>query len=141
VRYTCTIYSHDYRFGGVQAFTGSDPVLETPLAHVEVSGRTLREAAARAYVKCVGRQRARQMRAKATAPREVIAQETSCKAIAASLRKTARRIGECYEMDNFVKGWFIKVEPVSNPRLSRRLCKLHLPIPLLQHLSSSPSPN
>jgi hypothetical protein len=141
VRYTCTIYSHDYTFGGQRAFAGSDSAFTAPLANVEVSGRTLREAAARAYVKCVGRSRARQMRKNATAPRNVIALETSCKAIAASLRKTARRIGECYEMDNFLKGWFIKVEPVSNPQPSRRPRKLRLPLPLLQHLSSSPSPN
>ncbi len=88
-----------------------------PLAHVEVSGKSLREAAARAYVKCVGRGRAKQMREKLTASRQVIAQETSCKAIAASLRKTARRFGECYELDNFLVAWSIKVEPVrSNPR-------------------------
>jgi hypothetical protein len=140
VRYTCTIYSHDYTFGGSRAFGGSDPVFDSPLANVEVSGRTLREAAARAYVKCVGRTRARLMRKNAVAPRQVIALETSCKAIAASLRKTLRRIGECYEMDNFLQGWFIKVQPVANPQPSRRPRKLRLPLPLLQHLSS-PSPN
>ncbi len=142
MRYTCTIYSHDYTFGGAKGFTGTDPVFDTPLAHVVVSGRNLREAAARAYVTCIGRERAKRLREKANAPREVIAQETSCKAIAASLRKTARRIGECYEMDNLIEGWFIKVEPASsNPQLPLCPRRLPLPIPLRKCISHTPSPN
>ena len=90
MRYACTIYTHEYMFGGNRGFTGGDPVFDSPLAHVVVSGDNLREAAARAYVQCVGRLRARRMRQNPSAPRAVIAQETSCKAIAASLRKTAR---------------------------------------------------
>ena len=69
MRYTCTIYNHDYTFGGDRGFLGSEPVFEAPLAHVVVSGASLREAAARAYVKCVGRQRANQMRQNQHAPR------------------------------------------------------------------------
>jgi hypothetical protein len=142
VRYTCTIYGHDYTFGGVKGFTGTDPVFDEPLARVEVSGRSLREAAARAYVECVGRRRAEQMREQQRAPRKVVAQETSRKAIAASLRKTTRRIGECYEMDNLLEGWFIKVEPVpSNLRSSRLPSGPHLSTSCLLHLSSFPSPN
>jgi hypothetical protein len=142
VRYTCTIWTHGETFGGRLGFVGTDPVCDMPLAHVVVSGRSLREAAARAYVKCVGRSRARHMRAKLSAPRQVIAQETNCKAIAASLRKTARRDGECYELDNFLVAWSIKVEPVvSNPRPSRQLSRLRLCPSRLLHLSSSPSPN
>jgi hypothetical protein len=142
VRYTCTIYSHDFTFGGVKGFTGTDPVFDEPFARVVVSGRSLREAAARAYVKCVGRQRADQMREQRRAPAKVVAQETSCKAIAASLRKTTRRIGECYEMDNLLQAWSIKVEPVlSNLRSSRQPSRPCLSPSRLLHLSSSPSPN
>jgi hypothetical protein len=142
VRYTCTIYSHDYTFGGGKGFTGTDPVFDEPLARVVVAGRSLREAAARAYVKCVGRQRAEQMREQQSAPAKVIALETSCKAIATSLRKTTRRIGECYEMDNFLAAWFIKVEPVpANLRPSRQLSRLNLNAACLLHLSAYPSPN
>jgi hypothetical protein len=142
VRYTCTIYSHDCTIGGAKGFTGSDPVFDSPTAYVVVSGRSLRDAAARAYVKCIGRERARQMRQTLHAPREVIQQETSCKAIAASLRKTARRIGECYELDNFVEAWSIKVEPLASPcPSSPRLNALRLPSPLLWRLSANPSPN
>jgi hypothetical protein len=141
VRYTCTIYSHDYSFGGAKGFTGTDPVFDAPLVQVEVSGRSLREAAARAYVKCIGRARAKQMAEKLSAPQEVIAQEKNCKAIAASLRKTVRRIGECYELDNFVEAWFIKVAPMCSQPASPRLHTPRLSIPLLHHLSFSPSPN
>jgi hypothetical protein len=142
VLYTCTIYGHDYTFGGVKSLTGTEPVFDEPLARVEVSGRSLREAAALAYVECVGRQRAEQMRDLARAPRKVVAQETSSKAIAASLRKTTRRIGECFEMDNLLEGWFIKVEPVlSNPRPSRLPSRSRSNISRLLHLSSFPSPN
>jgi hypothetical protein len=142
VRYTCTIFGHDYTFGGVKGFTGTEPVWDEPLARVVVAGKTLREAAARAYVKCVGRHRAEQMRQEQRAPRKVVALETSSKAIAASLRKTTRRIGECFEMDNFIEGWFIKVEPVlPNPRSSRQLSGPRLCTSCLIHLSSEPSPN
>jgi hypothetical protein len=142
VRYTCTIYSHDYTFGGAKGFTGTDPVFDAPTVQVEVSAKSLREAAGRAWVKCIGRARARQMAEKLSAPREVIAQEKNCKAIAASLRKTVRRIGECFELDNFVEAWFIKVAPVSEQQPSSpRLHSPRLSLPRLHHLSSSPSPN
>jgi hypothetical protein len=142
MRYTCTIYTHDYTFGGGRGVGTPEPSFEAPTARVEVTGQSVREAAARAYVQCVGRERARLMRQEQHAPRKVIAQETSCKAIAASLRKTARRIGECYELDNFVVAWFIKVEPTANLRPnSPRPRRTRLPLPLLHHLSSRPSPN
>jgi hypothetical protein len=144
VRYTCTIYSHAYTFGSSsKGSTGSDPVFDAPLASVVVSGRNVREAAARAYVKAVGRKRAKQMRKMGNAPREVIAQEMNGKAIAASLRKTSRRIGECYELDNFVESWLIKVVALpEHPQPSaRRLRVLRLSIPLLLHFSSSPCAN
>jgi hypothetical protein len=142
VRYTCTIYSHDCTFGGAKGFVGTDPTFDAPTVQVEVTATSLRQAAARAYVKCIGRARARQMAEKSLAPREVIAQEKNCKAIAASLRKTVRRIGEGYELDNFVESWFIKVAPVSSLQPSSpRLHSPRLAIPLLHHLSSSPSPN
>jgi hypothetical protein len=137
VRYLCTIYNHAYTVGATHAFTGTDPSFDSPLARVVVSGPSLRQAAARAYVKCVGKKRAEQMRKRLEMPRGVIAQETNRRAIAASLRKTARRIGECYELDNFVEAWFIKVEPVPSPRPSH----LRLPHPTLLHLSRTPFPS
>ncbi len=142
MRYTCTIFGHDYTFGGDQGFTGTDPVFDEPLARVVVLGRSSREAAARAYVKCVGRKRAEQMREERRAPGKVIMLETSRKAIAASLRKTTRRIGECYEMDHLLQAWFIKVEPVlPNSPSPRSSSRLRLSTSRFLHLSSSPSPN
>jgi hypothetical protein len=142
VLYTCTIYSHDYTFGGAKGFTGTDPVFAGPTVQVEVSATSMRQAAARAWVKCIGRARAKRLARKPGAPREIAAQEKSCKAIAASLRKTVRRIGECYELDNFVEAWFIKVAAVSSRQSSSvRLHGPRISLPLLHHLSSSPSPN
>lgn len=139
MRYLCTIYTHVCSLSGKQGFVGTEPAFDAPVTSVIVSGSSFREAAARAYVRCVGRQRADWLRQHAKAPEEVISQETSRKAIAASLRKVARRVGVCYEMDNFVDGWSIKVEPApaSHP-LQRRL---RLPQPLLHHLSRYLSPN
>ena len=141
MRYLCTIYNHDYTFGGKQGFVGTEPAFDSPVGSVVVSGSSLRQAAARAYIRCVGQKRARQMRKDARAPRNVIAQETSCQAIAASLRKTAGRFGEFYELDNFLNGWLIKVEPVSSstPATTALPQRLRLPLPFLFH--RSPSPN
>lgn len=135
MRYLCTIYTHDQAFG--TSTPGTEPSFQSPWAEVEVTGRTHREAAARAYVQCVGKERARLMRQKPHARGHVVAQETNRKAIAASLRKTTRRIGECYEMDNFADTWLIKVQPAS-PTLSRP-CRLSLTH--LLRLSRHPSPN
>jgi hypothetical protein len=103
------------------------------VASVVVSGSSARQAAARAYVKTVGRQRASRLRQGKKTPAAVVAQETSPKAIAAGLRKVHRRFGECFEMDNYHDVWSIQVASVP----------MNLPLPslLLYHLSRSPSPN
>jgi hypothetical protein len=141
VRYTCTIYTHDRTFAIQQGAMGDgDPCGgDAPLAQVLVSGASKREAAARAYVQCVGRDRARLLREQLRISPRLARQETNARAIAASLRKTSRSGGECYLMDNYVEGWYIHVEPVVDlPRPS--LCRLRLPHSLLLRLSP-PSPN
>jgi hypothetical protein len=130
MRYLCTIRSND----GI--FTTDHPAAPTspsPVASVVVSGSSPRQAAARAYVKTVGHQRASRLRQAKKTPAAVVALETSPKAIAASLRKVHRRFGECYEMDNYHDVWSIQVESVP----------MNLPLPslLLYHLSRSPFPN
>ena len=142
MRYICTIYSHDHTFAGKQGFAGGDADGDASLARVVIAAPSPRDAAARAYVECIGRARARLMREKRQAPRSVAAQETNPRAIAASLRKTGRPQGECYLLDNYVAGWCITVEPVvptlpSSP-LPRRV---RLPHPLLVHFSRTPLPN
>lgn len=133
MRYTCSIYSQ----AGLFATTSpkADPDGDSPVVRVVVSGSSLREAAARAYVRCVGRQRAKWMRDHGKSPAAVVAQETNRRAIAASLRKVTRRFGECYEMDNLTAVWSIKVEPTAQPR------RLRLPHLRLYHLSRSSVPN
>jgi hypothetical protein len=139
MRYLCTIYTHDCSFAGRKGFAATEPAFDAPVASVIVDGPTLRDAAARAYVRVVGRQRAQGLRRKPAIPNEVIAQETSPRAIAASLRKVARRVGECYEMDNLVDAWSIQVQPVSvTTRLPRNL---RLSSKLIYHSSRFPSPN
>jgi hypothetical protein len=140
VRYICTIYSHT--FAGKQGFAGGDADGDGALGKVVVSAASPREAAARAYVECIGRTRARTMREKLGAPRSLAAQETNPRAIAASLRKLKRSQGECYLLDNYVEGWLITVESVvPTPPDSPRLRRVRLPHPLLVHFSRTPLPN
>lgn len=143
MRYFCTIYTHDCTPATTATTTSSDgDPAGSPLAQVLVSGETMRDAAARAYVQCVGRERARMLQEQLRAPRKLARQETNAKAIAASLRKTKRSGGECYLLDNYAEGWYIHVEPVVNmPGASSRLRKLRLPHKRLLHLSRTPSPN
>jgi hypothetical protein len=143
MRFLCTIYSHDEQCGGVPGGPGLQPRVEAPLATVTVSGRSLREAAARAYVRGVGRTRARILRDHLKAPRAVFAQETNVKAIAAGLRRTSSGLGDCYQLDNLLEAWYIKVEPLpanSMPRLPR-LRRLRLSPPVLRRLLRHASPN
>jgi len=142
VRYICTIHSQNHTFAGKQDFAGSGADSDGPLARLVVSGSSPRQAAARAYVECVGRTRARLMREKLNAPRSVAAQEANPRAIAASLRKTKRPQGDCYLLDNFVEGWLITVESVvPTPPSSPRPRRIRLPHPILQHFLRTPCPN
>jgi hypothetical protein len=142
VRYLCTIYSHDHTFAGKQGFAGDDADGNAALGRLVVSGSSPRQAAARAYVECVGRTRARMMREKRKAPRSVAAQEANPRAIAASLRKIRRSWGDCYLLDNFVEGWLITVESVvPTPPRSPRLRGARLPHLLLLQFSRTPLPN
>jgi hypothetical protein len=141
VRYFCTIYTHDCTFATKQGNSSDgDLAADAPLARVLVSGSNQREAAARAYVQCVGRERARLLREQ-FGSRRLAKQETNAKGIAASLRKTSRSGGECYLMDNYVEGWYIHVEPVVNMPQPASPRRLRLPASLLRHLSRTPSPN
>ncbi len=139
MQFVCTIYSHEYTTTGDKGGVTTEPVFDHPMARVVVKGSSLREAAARAYVRAVGRQRAQWMRQQPWSREEVASQETSSRAIAASLRKTNRRIGECYELDHLVRSWLIKVEfaPANLPAFRR----LRLPASTLLRLGRAPFPN
>jgi hypothetical protein len=139
MRYLCTIYTHDCTFAGSKTFTGTEPAFDAPVAAILVRGSTERDAAARAYIQAVGHGRARGLRKQGVVREEIIAQETSPRAIAASLRKVTRRSGVLYEMDNFADAWSIRVQPApTTTRLPRRL---RLKSRLLYHSSRFPSPN
>ena len=140
MRFLCTIYTHDFTTtGGDKGGVGTEPAFDSPLARLVVGGSSLREAAARAYVRAVGRKRARWMRQQPWSREEVASQETNRRAIAASLRKTNSRIGECYEMDHLVRCWLIKVEPAPQNRPTPR--RLRLPTSTLHRLCRTPFPN
>ncbi len=143
MRYLCTIYSHDHTFAGKQGFAGDTSADgDGPLAQVVVSGASPRQAAAQAYVECVGRARARLLREKHQAPRRVTAQETNPKAIAASLRKMRCPQGDGYLLDNFLEGWWITVESVvPMPTPSPRRRRIRLSPPLLHRFLRTPLPN
>jgi hypothetical protein len=140
VRYFCTIYTHDCTFATTQGSSADgDQSGGTPLARVLVSGSSKRQAAAQAYVECVGRERARLMRELGS--RRLAKQEMNARAIAASLRKTNRSGGDCYLLDNYVEGWYVHVEPVIDLPRPASPRRLRLPHPLLVRLSRTPSPN
>jgi hypothetical protein len=133
VRYHCTLFTQTFS-ATRETFTGTDPSFDAPVVSVTVRGDSLRTAAARAYVRCVGRDRAKQLSQLPHVRPEVAALEASPKAVAAGLRKMMARIGEVYELDNAREAWFIKVVPV--PSKPRRLRSR-----LLYLSSRSPSPN
>jgi len=135
MRYLCTIYNRDFAFGGPKSVL---------VGTATVRGRNLREAAARAYVYCVGHKRARILREQIKAPRAAVAGETDVQAIAVSLRKTSTRFGNRYLLDNMVEGWDIHDEPAtspSSPRPEPRLQRARLPHPVLLHFLQRPSSN
>ena len=136
MRYHCTIYSHAYTVAGTEAFGGTEPAFDAPMADVMVKADGARHAAARAWVRCVGRERARLLERSSPGNPKAGAQEANPRAVAASLRKTPSRIGEVFAMDNVLEAWFIKVEPAC-PRLPR----LRLSPRLLWRLLRNASPN
>jgi hypothetical protein len=109
-------------------------VLDDSRADVFVEAGTRREAAARAYVLCVGRKKSRQR------SRQALENLEGCPAaIACSLRRTQTRVGEVYELDNVTESWLIKVVPATPPSL--RLTSPRPTIPRLIHLCRIISPN
>ncbi len=139
MRYLCTIYAPVSSLANTTSFAGSEANFDIPSASISVRGTSLRDAAARAYVRVVGRARAKQLRQQGTVHEEVIAQETNPAAIAASLRKVVGRQGIHYQMDNLVDVWAIRVEPDTTPtQLPRRY---RPQARHLYHFSRYPSPN
>lgn len=118
--FLCTVYNHDYTFG---APSGTEPsaIQATRVATVSVRARSARAAAAKVYVRCVGRRRARLLKDVLQAPASLVRQETDWRAIAPGLMRCGGRMGTCYCFDNLVEAWFIQVQPADTPLPSRRV--------------------
>ncbi|MGL4553654.1 MAG: hypothetical protein ACRC33_21030 [Gemmataceae bacterium] len=135
MRYHCTLFTQTFS-ATRQTFAGTEPSFDAPVVSVTVRGDSLRLAAARAYVRCVGRERAKRLAELPHVRPEVAALDASPRAVAAGLRKTHGRIGEVFELDNANESWFIKVVPMTpRPRRARVHSRL------LYLSSLSPSPN
>jgi hypothetical protein len=141
MRYQCSIYPQGFSLEGFLR-GGRNRVLGTPVATLTVTGRSVREAAARAYVRGVGRLRAKVLREQLHAPRAVVASETDPRAIAAGLRKTSRGGSVCYQMDNPIDTWCIQVEPLGlTGKPAPRLRRSRLSPSVLFRLCQQPSDN
>ncbi|MFO0880319.1 MAG: hypothetical protein U0840_23490 [Gemmataceae bacterium] len=138
MRYLCTIYAHHPLTGHTTGTTSSEPTVGKPSGQGIVAGASPRQAAARAYVRFVARDRVEALRRRAFASERILALEANPRAIAPCLRKIASRLGECYQMDHLVDTWSIQVQPlpaaVPLPRRSRSSSRL-------LRRSAPPSPN
>jgi hypothetical protein len=117
----CAIWNHDYTFG--EGTGGTQPALAdvTLVGTARVRAGSARAAAAKGYVRCVGRGRARLLKDVLKAPPALVQQETDWRAIAPGLMRSSNRLGDCYCFDNLVEAWYITVEPTSSPTPSHRL--------------------
>lgn len=143
MRYLCSIYTHDYTTAAATGFAGQEPSYTEPVVEVEVAGATLRQAAARAYARSIGRARARLLRDRQV-PDHLARMEARPARVAEALRRVVTRIGEGYEMDLLSRLWFITVAPVNddgNPSKPSKPRRLRLPSSVLLHLSRTASPN
>jgi hypothetical protein len=138
--FTCAIWNHDYTFGGGTAGPESGPSGMTLVGTARVKAGSPRAAAAKVYVRCVGRRRAQLLKDVLQAPPAVVQQETDWRAIAPGLMRSSNRLGDCYCFDNLVEAWYITVEPARQPSnrlpLSSRCLSRHL-----WHSLRHPSPN
>lgn len=150
MRYLCSIYTHGEATGGAGCGNPANdpsgngpladgPAPDGPLVRVVVDGADGRDAAAGAYVRSIGRERARWMRSQPWSSGEVVAHEASQRAIAASLRRLHGRLGDCFELDFFACAWLIKVEPA--PAAPMKPNRLRLSPRLFRHLCRTPFPN
>ncbi len=78
-----------------------------------------RSAAAKLYVRCVGRPRARLLTAVKAGALQVRG-ETEWREIAPALMRTGSRLDHCYCLDNATESWLIAVVPAPVPLPSRR---------------------
>jgi hypothetical protein len=127
----CAVYSQDLTLGGKEP----TPAGVTLVGQTAVRAAGPRQAAAKGYVRCVGRRRARLLKDVFQAPQTCVENETNWRAIAPGLMRSSNRLGDCYCFDNVLEAWYILVSPAALPLPRRRLSRR-------SSLSShSPSPN
>jgi hypothetical protein len=131
--FLCTVYNHDYTFG-----PGGEPTPAgvTLVGQAAVRARSARAAAAKVYVRCVGRPRAQLLAQFLHAGVGQVRNETDWRAIAPGLMRSSNRLGDCYCLDNLVEAWYIRVVPAAVPLPAKRLSHRSR-LPSLLH----PSPN
>jgi hypothetical protein len=132
--FLCTIYNHDYTFGPAGEPT---PAGVTLVGQAAVRAGSARAAAAKGYVRCVGRPRARLLAQLLPAGAVQRRHETDWRAIAPGLMRSSGRMGDCYCFDNLVEAWYIQVVPAAVPLPAKRL--RHPPRHFLS--GQNPSPN
>jgi hypothetical protein len=112
MKYRCAIYNYDYTFTAPMPGMSTSPHVPASLvAIVTVSAPSPRQAAARAYVRRVGRRRARLFQEMFPGPKSLAERESNPRAVARELQRTANWIGDCWQLDNRAEAWFIRVEP------------------------------
>jgi hypothetical protein len=136
VTFLCTIFSQDSAFGTGESGPQGQPA--TLVGTTTIRAASPRLAAAKGYVRCVGRDRAWLLKEVLHAPAGVVRQEIDWKALAPGLMRSETQLGDCYCLDNLVDTWLIKVEPARLASPSRRRSRRR------EHLFQSlqrPSPN
>jgi hypothetical protein len=139
MKYRCAIYNYDHASTAPMPGMSTSPHVPACLvAIVTVSAPSPRQAAARAYVRRVGRRRARLFQEMFPGPKSFAQRESNPQAVARKLRLTANWIGDCWQLDNPAEAWFIRVEP-----RNARPHPLHRPRPSppLLHQLRYPPPN
>lgn len=101
-----------------ESWLGSKYADSVRVASVTVIARRAREAAARAYVRVLGRQRMAVL-VQLGAPAFIIRAERSVRRLARGLEKTADWAGPCYRLDNMVQQWHFHVRRRALSRVER----------------------
>jgi hypothetical protein len=112
-RYLCTVYNYNYTFGGDEALLGSHYVPAVRVARIAVLARNGREAAARGYVRTVGRVRARFLQS-LNAPEICVLIESRWRRMAGAMRRTTNWLGDCFVFDNRVEAFYVQIERLSS---------------------------
>jgi hypothetical protein len=110
--YVCTIYNQNYTFQAQEAWFRPGCTRAVRVAKAAVFARNRREAGAKAYVRTVGRVRARVLR-ELNAPTIMIEIETRWRALARGLCRARIWPGDClFAWDNSVEIFYVRVARV-----------------------------